>query len=153
LVGRKPRGGGAPQRVVDHLTGEAGAALRDRLSVTILDVVAEGPYQSTHELQRALATAIGARYREFKQRDLEPVLGDLISAAYARGGYEGAAPNAELRWVPAEVGQCPDCDDNALEPTLKGRPFPTGQQCPPAHPGCRCIVVPINAGPTPEREE
>ena len=47
-----------------------------------------------------------------------------------------------LRWVPAEVEQCPDADDNALEPTCKGRPFPTGQSCPPAHAGCRCLVVP-----------
>jgi hypothetical protein len=46
-----------------------------------------------------------------------------------------------LRWVPAEVGRCPDCDDNALEPTARNEPFPTGQQFPPAHPGCRCFLA------------
>jgi hypothetical protein len=48
----------------------------------------------------------------------------------------------ELRRVAAEEGQCPDCDDNALEPTVKGEAFPTGQPHPPAHPGCRCLLVP-----------
>jgi hypothetical protein len=43
--------------------------------------------------------------------------------------------------VPALVGKCPDCDDNALEPTVKGSDFPTGQPHPPAHPGCRCLLV------------
>ena len=51
-----------------------------------------------------------------------------------------------LQWVPADPGRCPDCDDNALEPTLKGKAFPTGQPHPPAHPGCRCIVVPADTG-------
>ena len=46
-----------------------------------------------------------------------------------------------LRWVPAEVGRCPDCDDNALEPTARSEPFPTGQRFPPAHPGCRCFLA------------
>ena len=55
------------------------------------------------------------------------------------------APAAMLEWVPADPGRCPDCDDNALEPTLKGKAFPTGQQHPPAHPGCRCLVVPMEA--------
>ena len=54
-------------------------------------------------------------------------------------------PLAMLEWVPADPGRCPDCDDNALEPTLKGKAFPTGQQHPPAHPGCRCLVVPMEA--------
>ncbi len=145
LAGRKPRGTTSPQRLVDELSGEAGAPLHDRLMATIEAVVAEGPYESTNELRRVLATAIGARYREFRQRDLEPLLGDLLAAAYARGAYDGAPSGAQLRWVPAAIGQCPDADDNALEPTVKGRAFPTGQHCPPAHPGCRCVVVPTDA--------
>jgi hypothetical protein len=66
----------------------------------------------------------------------------VLAAAYARGAYDGSPPAAMLRWIPADPGQCPDCDDNALEPTLKGKAFPTGQPHPPAHPGCRCLVVP-----------
>ena len=49
---------------------------------------------------------------------------------------------AVLRWIPLVEGRCADCDDNALEPTVKGRAFPTGQAHPPAHPGCRCLLAP-----------
>ena len=51
----------------------------------------------------------------------------------------------KLRWLPVQTGHCPDCDDNALEPTTKGEKFPTGQAHPPAHPGCRCFLVPFDA--------
>ena len=48
-----------------------------------------------------------------------------------------------LRWVVHDVdGPCPDCDDNALAgPTPRGEAFPTGQLHPPAHAGCRCLLV------------
>ena len=50
-----------------------------------------------------------------------------------------------LRWVVDDDGPCPDCDDNTLAgPTPKGEPFPTGQLHPPAHPGCRCLLVPVD---------
>ena len=74
-------------------------------------------------------------------------IGDLLAAAYARGAFDATPSGAVLRWVPAEVGQCPDADDNALEPTVKGQAFPTGQPYPPAHPGCRCLVVPSDVRP------
>jgi len=64
--------------------------------------------------------------------------------AYARGAYDATPSGSTLRWVPAEVGRCPDADDNALEPTVKVQSFPTGQPYPPAHPGCRCLVVPTD---------
>ena len=89
---------------------------------------------------------ISARYREWRARDLEGLLADLLAAAYARGVFDATPSGATLRWVPAEVGQCPDADDNALEPTVKGHDFPTGQAYPPAHPGCRCLVVPSDVG-------
>jgi hypothetical protein len=38
---------------------------------------------------------------------------------------------------------CPDCDDNALAGKVtKGDTFPTGDTVAPAHPDCRCLVVP-----------
>jgi hypothetical protein len=69
-------------------------------------------------------------------------LGDVLAAAYARGAYEASPSGARLRWVAERAGQCPDCDDDALEHAMKGQPFPTGQTHPPAHPGCRCVAVP-----------
>jgi hypothetical protein len=56
-----------------------------------------------------------------------------------------------LRWiVDDDGGPCPDCDDDALAgPTRKGDPFPTGQLHPPAHPGCRCVLVAEGEAGTP----
>jgi hypothetical protein len=144
-VGRKRRPTNAPPRVLNELAAGLVAPLRERLTVTIDAVVAEGPYASPAELHRELAGAIGARYREWKAGDLERHLGDVLTAAYARGAYDATPSGAQLRWVPERPGQCPDCDDDALEPTVKAQPFPTGQQYPPAHPGCRCLVVPVTA--------
>ena len=48
------------------------------------------------------------------------------------------APAAESE----EPAACPDCEDNSLAGAqAKGEPFPTGQLHPPAHPGCRCLLV------------
>jgi hypothetical protein len=132
---------GAPGRVVAELVGFIVMPLRERLTQTIEGVVSDGPYESSAELQRVAGSAIGARYREWRSADLETRVLDVLCAAYARGSYDGAGSATSLRWVPDEPGRCPDCDDNALEPTPKGGAFPTGQNHPPAHPGCRCLVV------------
>jgi hypothetical protein len=142
MTGRRRRPASAPKRLVAELAAGLITPLRERLTMTVDGVVADGPYETTGELHAALGPAISARYREWRARDLDGLLGDLLAAAYARGAFDATPSGALLRWVPAEVGQCPDADDNALEPTVKGRPFPTGQPYPPAHPGCRCLVVP-----------
>jgi hypothetical protein len=148
LTGRGRRPANAPRRLVAELAAAVVMPLRERLTVTIDAVLADGPYQSPAELHAALAAPIGARYREWRATDLEGLLGDQLAAAYARGAFDATPSGARLRWVPAEVGQCPDADDNALEPTVKGQAFPTGQPYPPAHPGCRCLVVPTDEGTT-----
>ena len=89
-----------------------------------------------------LVERIGARYREWKNQQLERALGDVMVVAWSRGVYDGAADGTVLHWVPLADGRCADCDDNALEPTVKGEAFPTGQTHPPAHPGCRCLLAP-----------
>lgn len=141
-VGKSRRVASAPARVLAELVGVIVNPLRERLGATIEGVAAEGPYESASELQRAVGAAIGARYREWKTADLETRVVDVLCTAYGRGSYDGVGPATSLRWVPDEPGRCPDCDDNALEPTPKGGVFPTGQAHPPAHPGCRCLVVP-----------
>jgi DivIVA domain-containing protein len=89
-----------------------------------------------------LVERIGARYREWKNQTLERTLGEVLAFAWARGVYDAVPDDAVLWWIPAEEGQCSDCDDNALEPTVKGKQFPTGQPFPPAHPGCKCLLAP-----------
>jgi DivIVA domain-containing protein len=111
--------------------------LRTRLDSSLESIDAKSPA----DVEIAIAQRLGARYREWRGQDLEEVLGDALAAAYARGAYDAAPEGSQLRWVAARVGKCPDCDDNALEPTARGEDFPTGQAHPPAHPGCRCLVV------------
>jgi hypothetical protein len=142
-AGTSRRSGAAPERLVNELALGLVLPLRERLQGTVRAVLARGPYESPAELHREMAAAIGARYREWKGEDLHTRLGDALAVAYARGTYDGAPSGAHLRWVPDAGDRCPDCDDNALEVTVKGQPFPTGQAHPPAHPGCRCLVVTV----------
>jgi hypothetical protein len=69
-----------------------------------------------------------------------------VAAAFARGVLAATPDGVSLRWVVDDgEDRCPDCDDNALGgATAKGEAYPTGQIHPPAHPGCRCILVPVN---------
>lgn len=143
VTGKRRTNVHAPERLVKDLATTLVMPLHERLAATIDDVAARGPYASLPEQHRELVSAIGARYREWRSRDLAVHVGDVLAAAYARGAYDATPRGTELRWVPDAPGHCPDCDDNALEPTPKGKPFPTGQSHPPAHPGCRCLVVPV----------
>ncbi len=108
--------------------------LRERLTVAI-DSGDEGD-------TGGLVERIGARYREWKNQSLERTLGEVLASAWTRGVYDAVPDEAVLWWIPFEEGRCSDCDDNALEPTVKGKQFPTGQAFPPAHPGCKCLLVP-----------
>jgi len=91
-----------------------------------------------------LAEAVGAAYREWKTKRVEVVAADHVAAAFAAAAYAATPSGVALRWLVDDPdGPCPDCDDNVLaggQP--KGEPFPTGQRHPPAHPGCRCLLVP-----------
>jgi DivIVA domain-containing protein len=129
--------GGDPTPVDDALGREAALAvvapLRDRLTMAI---------DSSEAGDTGLVERIGARYREWKNQSLDRAIGDVLAFVWARGVYDASPDGAVLQWIPPEEGHCPDCDDNALEPTVKGESFPTGQPHPPAHPGCRCLLAP-----------
>ncbi len=131
-IGARGRGSGAPGSMVDGLA----AAMVERLHARLVEAIDDPGSDEAAVTQR-----LGSRYREFKGPELDAVIGDTLAAAWALGVYDGAATGFTLRWVPDEVGTCPDCDDNALEPTTRGEAFPTGQPHPPAHPGCRCLLV------------
>jgi DivIVA domain-containing protein len=133
-------GSAKPAHAPDELVGELAATLVDPLRERLATVDASSADAEV------LTQQIGSRYREWKSQSLQPALDDALAVAYSRGVYESTPSDARLRWVPARPGQCPDCDDNALEPTPRGEPFPTGQPFPPAHPGCRCLLVAVEAG-------
>jgi hypothetical protein len=94
-----------------------------------------------------LAEAVGGAYREWKTKRVEVVAADHVAAAFAAGAYAATPSGTPLRWLVEDTdGPCPDCDDNVLAGEQpKGEPFPTGQRHPPAHPGCRCLLVPQRA--------
>jgi DivIVA domain-containing protein len=131
--------GGEPARAEDELTRDAAATIvlpiRERIA-TAIDSGEEGD-------PGGLVERIGARFREWKNQSLEEALFDALTMAWSRGVYDASPDGAVLRWIPLTRGRCADCDDNGLEPTVKGSSFPTGQRHPPAHPGCRCLLAPV----------
>jgi DivIVA domain-containing protein len=129
--------GSAPRALLTELATSVVSPLRERLAGSLQSIDARTPADT----EIAIAQSLGARYREWRGEQLEGVLGDALAVSWSRGVFDAAPDGAQLRWVPALVGKCPDCDDNALEPTVKGSDFPTGQPHPPAHPGCRCLLV------------
>ena len=141
-VGKKNRITEMPERLLVEFSESFSAPLRERLVGTIRSTVSEGPYESNAELTRVMGAALGARFREWRGSDLEDHAAYVLAAVYTRGCYDAAGPGVCLKWIADETGRCPDADDNALEPTIKGHAFPTGQKYPPAHPGCRCFVIP-----------
>jgi DivIVA domain-containing protein len=133
--------GGQPGESSDALADELGQAmiepLRERVSRSLDET--EGDLDELTERLRAL-------YREWKGQRVTDTVGHYVAAAYARGIFDAVPDDALVRWVvDRSAPVCPDADDNALAgPLPKGEAFPTGHGCPPAHPGCRCIIVPVS---------
>jgi DivIVA domain-containing protein len=121
----------------DALLREAADSLVSPLRLRITVAIDSGEADTGGLVER-----IGARYREWKNQSLESALAEVLALAWSRGVYDAVPDGAVLWWVPFEEGRCSDCDDNALEPTVKGKDFPTGQPLPPAHPGCLCLLAP-----------
>lgn len=93
-----------------------------------------------------LAARLSATYREWRTAALDELAGDLVTAAFAAGTQAAAGRGSPCRWVADHGGlPCADADDNALAgPVPCGAAFPTGDTAPPAHPGCRCLLVPTD---------
>ncbi|MGV3758761.1 MAG: DivIVA domain-containing protein [Actinomycetota bacterium] len=92
-----------------------------------------------------VADRVRALYREWKGQRLSEAVADAAAAGYARGVLDGVPAGGQVHWVvDPSAGPCPDCDDNVLAgPQAKGEPFPTGGAAAPAHPGCHCLVLPV----------
>ncbi|MGI8809918.1 MAG: DivIVA domain-containing protein [Acidimicrobiales bacterium] len=95
-----------------------------------------------------VAESLRATYRQWKVQQVEECARHHVATAFSLGAFAATPDVATLQWLVDDDGHCPDCDDNALAgPTIKGQPFPTGQLHPPAHPGCRCLLVPVTPEP------
>lgn len=132
-------GGNGTAVSVDVLANELGEAialpLRERVSASLRE--AEGD-------EEALVDGVRSAYRDWKAHRIGMQTRDSVLAAFNFGLYEATPSDAGQRWLVDDGGSpCPDAEDNSLAGlVVKGEPFPTGNCYPPAHPGCRCLLVP-----------
>ena len=133
LGGRQGRAPAPDQRTVDAVTDELTGTV-----VTLLRRRLEGG-----DIPDA-AERIGAAYREWRGERIERLAEDRAIEAFGAGVLAGSARSGGVRWVRSDAGPgCADCEDNALAGTVApGEEFPTGHRHPPAHAGCRCLVLP-----------
>lgn len=119
---------------VEELLGFRRARLRE-----VIEAHAEAGADPTELVDR-----LRSAYRDLRASSVDQLAGDLATGGFAAGTAVAAGPSTMWRWVPDNGGlPCADAEDNALEgPVACGAAFPTGDVRPPAHPGCRCIVVP-----------
>ena len=131
--GRQGRSPNPDPRTVDAVTGELTSTV-----VTLLRRRLEGG-----DIPDA-AERVGAAYREWRGERIERLAEDRAIEAFGAGVLAGSARSGGVVWVRGDSGPgCADCEDNALAGSMApGEEFPTGHRHPPAHAGCRCLVVP-----------
>ncbi|HEX2577092.1 MAG TPA: DivIVA domain-containing protein [Aquihabitans sp.] len=136
FFGKAPRRKADVRDVANEFAAEMVRQIRGRLERAFDD---GGDEQEVGERIRAC-------YREWKTQRIAETARHYVVVAFSRGVVEAAPDGTDFRWLVDDDGPCPDCDDNALAGgNPKGEPFPTGDLCPPAHPGCRCLAVPVQA--------
>ncbi len=130
--GRRAKAAAPDQRAVDAVSGE--------LASTVVTLIRRR--LESGEIPDA-AERVGAAYREWRGERIERLAEDSAVEAFSKGVLAGVGKGA-VRWSRNEVGPgCADCEDNALAgAVVPGDEFPTGHRHPPAHAGCRCLVLP-----------
>ncbi|MDP8937160.1 MAG: hypothetical protein M3O23_05445, partial [Actinomycetota bacterium] len=134
------RGAGGDDR--RSVAGDLAEALARELVEPLRSRLEQALDQGTGD-EGGLFDSISSIYRQWKVQQIEPLARHAAATAFTRGRFDATPEGTALRWlVDDDGGRCPDCDDNALAgPVAKGEGFPTGQTHPPAHPGCRCLLV------------
>jgi hypothetical protein len=88
------------------------------------------------------ADAVRAAFRTWRSERIGPAVDHAVTDAFNLGVVTAHRAGSPLQWVVDDDGPCSDCDDNALAGAIpSGEAFPTGHRRPPAHPGCRCVLV------------
>jgi DivIVA domain-containing protein len=133
-----------------EVTGSC-SALASELGLSLVEPMRERIARSFDECEgdvEEVTERLRSVYREWKGQRIGAAVRHYAAAAYAWGVYEATPSDTELRWLVDRSGDaCPDADDNALASGVrKGESFPTGVLCSPAHPDCRCLVVPVGVG-------
>jgi len=125
----------ALQPAIDALGSSVVLPLRERLERAVVDT--DGDPDD-------LVAAARAIYREWKTQRIDEHLDDVALAAFGHGQLAALKPGTPVCWgVDPNGPPCPDAEDNALGGVVPaGEPFPTDHTCAPAHPGCRCMLLP-----------
>jgi DivIVA domain-containing protein len=124
--------------VANDLAMELILPLRRRLDERLHEAAAVGDDQIT------ASDRVSSAYREVKTQRATRLAEDWLAAAWAVGVHHGTAPGAPGTWASdPDHPCCTDCDDNGLAGAVaQGTAYPTGHLHPPAHPGCRCVIIP-----------
>jgi DivIVA domain-containing protein len=122
--------------VKDSVTAGLVAGFREDTRIAIGE--AEGDREILASLMRDV-------YRKWKTDLIDQHVDDLACTSYSKGGFLALDPQSRVSWmVDPEAECCSECEDNSLAGAVtKGEEFPTGHAMPPAHPGCRCLVCPV----------
>ena len=94
----------------------------------------------------AIISEIRTMFKQARTETLTKVVTDVAYFAYARGVFTACDATTNVCWVvDADGPACADAEDNTLAGSIRhGEEFPTGQQHPLAHDGCRCLVIPAD---------
>lgn len=137
-AGAKAVGADVAAVVANDFAMELVLPIRRRLDESLHEAVVGGDDQG------ATSDRVSAAYREAKTQRVARLTTEWLVAAWSVGVHAAAEPGAPANWAQdPEHPCCSDCDDNSLAGVVPvGAAFPTGHLHPPAHPGCRCVVVP-----------
>ncbi len=126
---------------LSSLCDELARAVADPLKDKLDELIADSGDQVTDESN--LADQVSAIFRDWKGDRLDEIVTDHLITAFSMGSLSSVGQQAFVRWIVDDgASRCPDCDDNALAGALPiGESFPTGHAHPPAHAGCRCLLV------------
>jgi len=147
---------GAGAKSVKAFGGSSRRVTQKAISAHVAAVITDGFINKFRDETRiAIGEAEGDRailaglmrdvYRGWKTELLDQYIDDIACSAYSKGGFLALEPGVRIAWVVDPVsGCCSECEDNSLAGAVhKGAEFPTGHEFAPAHPGCRCLVYPI----------
>jgi DivIVA domain-containing protein len=126
---------------------EVAASLGTEIATSIANRLVES-FRGADGEAESLQRAVDAAYRDWRGERIEETAGDFATQAFALGTISVArSEKTPVSWVVDDgASRCSDCDDNELAGLLQPDvPFPTGQSQPPAHGGCRCVLVPTGS--------
>ncbi|MFM8382845.1 MAG: DivIVA domain-containing protein [Actinomycetota bacterium] len=113
------------------------APLRERLSRSISQASGSNA---------ELASLVRSIYREWKNQFVDEHVDDLGLTAHGLGARAVLEESLTYCWMVDPDGPaCSDAEDNSLAGAVAGgAEFPTGHTHAPAHPGCRCALIPCD---------